>query len=61
VAVGGGEMTWGAMRDYAACTGVLVESWEFETLDAMKRAYAGEYGKADPLRIAPIERPEDYE
>ena len=49
------------MRDFAACTGAMSEPWEFETLNAMKTAYAGEYGKTDPFRIAPIERQEDYE
>lgn len=61
VDVGGGEMTWGELRDYAACTGAISEAWEFETLGAMKRAYASEYGRTDPLRVAPIERPGDYE
>lgn len=58
--MGGGELTYGTMRDYAACGGPLAEPWEFDTLNAMKRAYNGEYGKTDPLRIPPIERPEDY-
>ena len=49
------------MRDYAACTGALVETWEFDVLNAMKRAYGSEYGKTDPLRISPIERAEDDE
>lgn len=60
VDLGAAEATWGAMRDYAACTGVLSEPWEFATLIRMKRAYSSEYGKDSALRFAPIERQEDF-
>lgn len=61
VDLGCADLTWTVMRDYAACTGGLSEPWEYEILNAMRRAYMSEYGQTDPMRIAPVDRVEDFE